>query len=427
MKKITRFFIVIALAGLFSACSNTDVLEPESENQMEVSVHAEGLRSVEQALDDLHFMLRHMGEEQKIHRRIKKLRVLNKSDIRPITRAEKDTPLAYVVNFENEDGYAILGADKKIAPVIMIGDHGVFPLENYKKHLINTENKQCENEDIEQFVFDWITKTLNTSIPVQENLTRSSSDTSVLEYSAPLLKTKWGQSWPYNYCNESPYEDYPVGCGPVALAQFLTAVAFERNLIHPSIANYNIDWEKILLTAEISPRLDEIYITDGSLAVANLLRACRKLLVTKFNMISDKKQATTSTSNFFRAMEVLGYEDVTNEALSTYLDFVRNSIYITRLPVLILGETNTITHRMHICLADGWLKVSKSEIITDYIHINFGYGGNYDGYYTAEYSGAKYPNFPENDDSDLTKYLYYINIIKYSKIGGFPPFRYPQL
>lgn len=427
MKKITRFFIVIALAGLFSACSNTDVLEPESENRMEVSVHAEGLRSVEQALDDLHFMLRHMGEEQKIHRRIKKLRVLNKSDIRPITRAEKDTPLAYVVNFENEDGYAILGADKKIAPVIMIGDEGSFSMDEYEKYL--SLQPEARQDNIQNYQFELITDALNSRMERYNDATRT-IDTIILEYSKPLLKSKWGQSWPYNYYNEKPYENSPVGCAPVALAQFLTAVAIERNLIHPKIAECTIDWDAVIQATEASPKLDKITVTEKSRAVAYLIYACRKCLKTELG----SQSSPTSMSNILNAFLSLGYTGAGRDAYSNREDFARSSIFAGRVPVFTTAVNGNnpalISKGGHVFVTDGWLRVRITDgnetLEPCYLHCNFGFEGKYDGYYyvyNVLNANTKFPNMPENGDSDLvTSDRCGVELVYYEKIGGVLPF-----
>ena len=141
----TWFALIVMLS--LSACTNEELLSDVTTNKYEVDFGdtnvAESTLSVDEALNNMNFVYRNFDKEQQKERRIRTIELLKSSNLRPATRSgsAEDLPVAYIVNFENESGYAILGADDRMPPIIMLGDEGSFSTEDYLEFLEKSQTR----------------------------------------------------------------------------------------------------------------------------------------------------------------------------------------------------------------------------------------------------------------------------------------------
>ena len=190
----------------------------------------------------------------------------------------------------------------------------------------------------------------------------------------PLIKTQWGQHYPFNLLcpetdNNNGENTYKLaGCGPVAMAQ---VVNYHR---YPSMSpdgQYEYNWSQMFhsLTSNVQK--------EGIVAVAKLISDCG---VSSFTEYGDER-SSTSLSYIMGAMKRLfGYSNY----MSIYnrSDFEtpkRDSLYRLLIfselkagrPVLYRGTNEK--GEGHLFIIDGCKKGK--------VHVNMGWGGNDNGYY----------------------------------------------
>lgn len=109
------------------------------------------------------------------------------------TRAADNDTLMYIVNFDDNEGYAIVSANRNTEGLIAITEKG---------HL----NSDCRtvNPGLDIYL-DNIKNQIKRVPPFipgdGRKMYKAEIDTIDMIYSSPKLVTKWGQKWPYNtYC-----------------------------------------------------------------------------------------------------------------------------------------------------------------------------------------------------------------------------------
>ena len=207
----------------------------EKETSIEVKISPYAV-SEEKALSRLESELATIKgvETRASNRSVRTIKPIKFNDIAPATRSsdiDVDN-LLYIVEFEDGQGSAILGADERVEPIYAILDESVLTEEDFQ----NATN--CENRDnISTFTAGLIAQSAINSVstygllPDQE-ITSDFYDieeekVSVI-YIPPMLFTKWGQNSPYNdefpmTNDNSTYYYIPyAGCGAISVAQILT-------------------------------------------------------------------------------------------------------------------------------------------------------------------------------------------------------------
>lgn len=211
------------------------------------------------------------------HRSIARIDRISAADMFPAATRSDEIPEAgdmlYVVNFSNDDGYAILGADSRLDTVLIVGDTGNFalplfgsptsqlpvlpwrdsipnhnpfpdPLNPGRDHDIQimpgltSDDLYCEEEDeyyigaignicpVDDLVIDLLIDytqrhTIGVGGKVEYSGSHGGGGAANIE---PLLKTKWGQQYPFNFHVQYYSTDggkCPIGCTTTAASQIL--------------------------------------------------------------------------------------------------------------------------------------------------------------------------------------------------------------
>lgn len=215
------------------------------------------------------------------------------------------------------------------------------------------------------------------------------------EYVPNMLKTKWGQSNPYNI--RVPNGTDPTGCTPVAIAQLLTYNKFYYNRAPDVISSATIQWDLIKQAVQTPSLLKATPYNDPTISVAWLIRLIGRAGGTDYG-------ASGSSTKKYKAVNLMEqwYRNVYREDVSE--TYVRRMIFERRLPAIIMGRnTNGDGHSW---VADGWLyrtrivysiynDGSKKKYMTQgqrLVHCNFGWEGSHDGYYyVGAFNTAKSP------------------------------------
>jgi len=317
--------------------------------------------------------------------------------------------LLYIVNFDDDQGYAVLAADSRLEPVLALIDSGVYtPSENYAEEPDLTEADLDEDEKDEfwcigsngpltgtfrtiELIEDYADGFANPPYTIQKygELVRQ-------KQVGPYIQTKWGQRKPFNgMCNDDYFsyksqDNYTAGCVAVALAQIL---AYHRN--PQSAYGHTYDWDKITGFTCNYPNAPQDVIFE----VAHLVKAAGEACRTKYG-------EENSGSTAYRAKKALKYTfDYygTHRHLSFAAKDIRNMLD-NNSPVLIAGKPKRKLSG-HAWVIDGYI-YGYRKIITEiyedenytklksttednasptyYYHCNFGWSGDADGYYLGK-------------------------------------------
>lgn len=319
-----------------------------------------------------------------------KLRIVNKSlKVIPCynnaTTKSSLQPVFYVVNFENNAGFVVVGASVSMPEIVVYSDSG-----NYDGLRSKNDGFNIYMAEISQQLSNFSQEPL-IEIPSPSHMEKEEkTSTNVNE---PLVQVSWHQKQPFNWYCSSPFNpQVPTGCVAVAVAQIMTVYS-SPSLISLTYDNalsssISLDWDEMRnpthqsehdskcqyciqnasLLHEIGERVDMSYGVGGSGAVS---------------------------SKVVSALSSLGYKH------SSYDDYSLSGVIASLdkdMPVYIRATDGTSGHAWvvdgskYICKNTKTYEVSSttlSKLVADeyveqwYLHFNYGWGGADDGYYLA--------------------------------------------
>lgn len=301
-----------------------------------------------------------------------------------------------------DSGFIIVSADTDCPPVLAYGERGRFSYPATSPAVSDwLDNISRQIADIRQS---------NRAVPANQAkwsaLLAGETQNRVERDIPPLLNTTWDQGFPYNTdCPvdaSSPAGGYAwAGCGAAAMAQVMRywgypehgsgSRTYQSSLYGTISANFGTatySWDDMPAAG-----------TPDNNAIPHLLYHCAVALTTTFG----PDVSTFSTLNFAPALNQ--YFDYSLPSLRhrfMYSDTDWKAMLISNLdlyrPVVYIAAHTAISH---LFVLDGYDD-------QDYFHVNWCWGGNYDGYYLLDnldpggvlYSGghaAVFDIYPELD------------------------------
>ena len=298
----------------------------------------------------------------------------------------------YIFNDTEGNAFVIISADERLKDVLGHCDRNTFNTETAPEAL-----KRLLDEYADQY--EWV-----QGEPVGEQRTAPRrlpnyliTDTLPYKNVPPLVKTRWGQGYPYNkYCpfldteqcitgclatsmaQVMNYHKYPdVGSGSMSYTSRTNEIALEADFDDPEC----YDWDHMRLSYSGS------YTTAQADAVAKLMRLCGIGLGMDYG------------TNWSEA----DYSDIPYP-LHTFFGYSRNVVYLQRScfksDEWIQVITNELLHGRPVIYNGndeddgGHSFVLDGVINKKRFHINWGWEGNCDGYFALDalspYSGTKY-------------------------------------
>ncbi|MEG0037812.1 MAG: C10 family peptidase [Bacteroides sp.] len=342
-----------------------------------------------------------------------------KSILSGLNENVRDSVSVYLIEFENNGtkGFSVASGDYRLPHAIAISEQGSLSdtVSNVGLSMyINSLGEICK-EQITKYEIEKNAPTKNTRLagvysPIKPEILsyvqykQYYGDDAMDEVEAkvtegyvtkdinPLLKTQWSQNAPYNYkCNNG---NAPAGCVPIATAQIMAY--FKK----PYTIAY---WDELTKDSYIWP--NDSKLSDR---VSTLLYDVGKGV--KVSYSSDG-----SGADFKDAAPYLRSVGIN----CTFLDYMDNNVIINQLnaskPVMLAGKkTNAFLGLWykdgHAWIIDGhfsfryyctmsvikyilddsatnWVEWGRDDVSywsdATYYHINWGWGGNSDGYYTT--------------------------------------------
>jgi len=278
----------------------------------------------------------------------------------------------YIIQFQPE-GWALIAADDQVTPVIGYSATGIYDKKDQSETMqwwLNGQAKYIRRQaanKIQTRHTDW------NNNPIQ---------TRAVGKIAPMIEVKWNQGSPYNkHCPQNTKGQRAiVGCVAVAMAQAMTVYqepqqgkgkkSFETNAEFGVVSvNFDketpYDWEAILAGAN---NYDE---------AARLLFHCGAIVnmdygTTASGSFTNKIPATMKTYyNYDDNVRMVSRNSYSGD----WIELILNELSEGR-PVIYNG-TNDLETSAHAFNLDGFDGASS-------FHINWGWGGKNNGYFTLE-------------------------------------------
>lgn len=360
----------------------------------------------EQALAELEGLLTEIdGTTRSGGRSVRSVETLAASELTVGTRSEEAAEigdLIHIVNFENDGGYAILGADDRIPSVIAIADRGNLSAAEFAAASL-ANDPDTENPTLRPELAEYV-QSLSENFPddsmssmdvptpyLVSQIWRTIARTPILTY------VKWNQGEPYNYyvTKYRPNGVY-TGCVAVAVSQIITSVLYkyywQRNYIFPenlkTIKGEKIDWEAIFRDMDAGKyTYAERDTSAGARAVAWLMFILGGELDLDYR--ADGTSGRSGDASYFlrnfrfkMAMDVDYSTDQIDMMLTSF-----------NLPVYVQGADLAV-NKGHAWVIDGRIEQKRAlvnpggtgytEEWRTFYHCNYGYNGRYDGYYYSK-------------------------------------------
>lgn len=361
----TKILISTILLLMFASCTN------QNEDLMNICVSKNSenhyLVSESQAINSAITFFKAKGDLSKNIKKGNVKRAIVKSS--SVTAQKQEG--VYIINFDNNCGYAVVSADTR---------------DSVSIYLASTEGFFDENDNDNQFLLSVINSYQNQTIesqsfnPDKGDYEQTITNVVEAEY-GPLLNTKWHQGYPFNTKLVEEYPNYRdslyIGCVPVAIGQIINYYQYPA-----SVNGENIDWDLISYNWG-----NNSYQTWATNEISKLLY----LIGTDMNINYPFSYGTNflgAVSEFNR----LGYSYRTRNGYDK--NIIQAQIALGN-PVYMRGD-NSI-NAGHAWVADGYMKVRtmyrayddngnliENTVLNDYnydnvyeyIHLNLGWQSN---------------------------------------------------
>lgn len=433
MKKLLLSLICFPLA--FAGCSvdpeETGYFPEASTSQSTVVPIGEALQQLDAVLDAISSDTR-SGAGFDYARAIREIKV---SGGAAATRSgDNDLPdtMAYVVNFTDDKGFAVLGAQRTLEPVYAVTEAGSFDADKLNEAIARAQKRLQHPEMIpatrsstgpqkmKEIGTDFAYELLAEAMVAAP---RIAADTLEKTYGAwesnpaigPIVEVKWDQTYPFNmamdnsvYWQDTTYFGrFPVGCGIIAAAQAMTCTL--RPTRAPS-SGTSYTWSFLKTVSKYSnsnlfvPNKYPDGVTTTTQTYTKQLASVLAYLGKQyFNAESDETGTGTYDEDIVKGLQVLDQAfyakanliDITS---STYSK-IRNCIDNNK-PVICSGyrwysgwwyghvwvidgyfsQTRPVTIKIRAGYT-GPIQIINSTETNFFLHLNWGYRGKYDGYF----------------------------------------------
>lgn len=386
-KKILQLLLVIVFA--FQSCCNDDTISYE----LDVSEKTKSEIAKQNVLDFIGQM--ETQTRSGICRTIESVEPYVMSETRGSLGSTQDT-LFYVVNFSNNNGFAIATADEKGSGVIAFVESGNFNdalndsvsfLNAYLGNYVASMEKEDDRHHGE-----------DRMVPVQRPDDEigggggggSSRPADKFEILKPILVTKWGQS-PQPFNNFTP-NHYPSGCVMTAISQICSYLETPNQISYNSIGKINLDWNKI---KSESKKWSGDSTSAFSPEIGNQIGHLIRFWGVAFNAKYGSDETTASLEDAVGIMRKNFNFDVTGVSDYNVNNVIRD--LKTGNKIVVMSGYDHYRHvwffakkyySAHVWVVDGYIDQIKNGVDTKYIHCNWGWCGFLNGYFQSDYLNA---------------------------------------
>ncbi len=295
----------------------------------------------------------------------------------------------YIFNVGENQGFVIVSGDDRTAEILGYADRGSFD-----EATISPEMRAWLQGYSDQI--EWIAEHSTQTAATSQSKARSSSAT-VRAAIKPLIESRWNQDDPYNmYCPEFVNEHSASGCAATSMAQIMyyhkyptKATTAIPAYTSTSTSTSKVNGETIIRTTSLTKlpsytfdwnAMTATYNKDSSTAakeaVGKLMQYCGQALQMQYDLAEVGGSAAYSGPMPYVLINYFGYDNGVNYVqrasynYQEWIDLIYTELANAR-PVIYNGQSCGGGHSF-VC--DGY-------DADDYFHINWGWGGQSDGYY----------------------------------------------
>lgn len=299
--------------------------------------------------------------------------VLGDGNVQELQNSGISDTLAYIVNFPDNKGFAVVASDNRIDPILAFSDNGCFSIEN-----------EAAKESFIDNIEDYMLENCNGE-PFDEVQTRAV----MVDYTVtPKVKIAIKQTSPYNKYVNVEHPGCPAGCVAVATTEIMISTESSKKyhgVVYPFYAINKAIVASTGLTDTIRTRIVGGYETC-KYTYEQALDTLAKIIYWAGKDVNTTYRQNASGAKSTDAYELLkkeGYSVQTDYLSYSYLDVME---YLIDDCVVYMRGRNTEKGTGHAWVADG-CKYSENILGSPkartrmYIHCCWGWGGYCDGYF----------------------------------------------
>jgi hypothetical protein len=427
MKNLRKLFVILFIAN-FIACSN-DLVDEMSVFTEDDSVSIVFKVSEEEAKETLMSFLDQFdsnpssGLRSRSQRTIKDVQAYN---LNPATRSSSDydyeipddvETLFYVINFDDDQGFGIVSGDKRTTPVLAVIDEGALSLdslssvENTGFLMFLDQAAEMQVRELERFavVDDGIVDGGGSG---GSGGGGGSSPTVILDLPV-RLKTKWSQSEPYNKFAPNGITGCVMTAAAQALSFFQTIGGVQWQCNNSSGASM-LNWSQIMADCQDSNggygKLlnSTVYHLQSALQVSHLMR----FLGVACNADYQSNGTGADTGDAVKYLKKWCGLSSSTDLCDYDATGVRKALTQNPNCLIMARSYANRTNRFlgliytyedgHAWIIDGLRRIRYGTSTTDYVHCNWGWGGQCDGYFVSgSFNTKEDPVFLDSHDENI--------------------------
>lgn len=340
--------------------------------------------------------------------RINQSRTITPSNVQLITsnsstrNASTSDTLMYVFNYDNNAGFAVVSANRATEGLIAVTEQGNYIAgeeENGGFNLyMDMAKTYVENETRASIV---------GPVEITQYRTEETIDTLTV---GPYLNVRWGQDWPYNLsCPTISGQRTKAGCVATAIAQIMTYYQHPNSFTvtyAPVVYEQTLGWNYILDHKYTEDSNDENCTQCSASGSHPLIASLIRQIGEHVQMEYDVDASGCDSEMFARsAFQTFGYSCGNYQ---TYSSGVVKSSLMKRQLVYMRGGISS--NEGHAWVIDGyrritkvikeyikpkgspvWEELSSTTTETYYNHINWGWDGDSNGYFSVNVFNTAIP------------------------------------
>jgi len=300
-------------------------------------------------------------------RRIKSVSVVN--DVLK-SRSVSDNEISkslYIVNYENDKGFAVVSSDKRLLPIYAVSDSGSLNIRD-----------TIDNKGLALF-FRGVQASIARASSNSPEIVELPDGQSCIFYPqvSPLISTnarKWGQESPYNkYCPVVSGEHAVVGCASVACSLIMSYYMWPKTITHLASGQYKVTlpWRSMKNGGN-----------DDKVALLFRMLGYSDLLNTTYGKTVSSSVSTRIAPTFIK----MGYLAPNNfvkmssvEAVCRILDKAKNGTTDNNGYGPVLVAANCLSCGAHIWVVDGYAEnptFQKDGLALNHIFLHCVWGNN---------------------------------------------------
>lgn len=405
--------LICCLTTIFlSSCNQEDFAQSEPNYEVEQTSNSETIAttsyrvSIDDALASADIILSKIDDTSTRSSKSRNVKNISYVTEQKTRSGETDT-LLYVVNYEDNQGFAILGADVRTAPIYCISNEGEINLSDtiHNKGLALLYNSYIHDASYSTSNF---AKFSNNGFvippgfdPYPEQPDWGERIITYYQDTKPKLSkyvSRWGQDKPFNSeCKTGPLsalQYHKVGCVPLACAQIM------------SYYQWPVSYNGVTLNWDELSTWPEAYYT---LMCPYWLAAFLNDVGITLNKYQDESSDNTLVSdpNVIQNFHKFGYQNIGDKQVLTHANA---SKAIENGPILVTGEpyANSVDDG-HAWVMDGYLYYKEvwnaianpsHTLYYQLYHCVWGWYGKNNGYFTCPDNGyiTTHPSQYAEDD-----------------------------